>query len=257
MILETDLLYANDQYQRHLDVMVPDGSGPFPVVVCIHGGGWQQGVKEDMYPYAEWLLEIGVASVLPNYRLTGVAPHPAQQDDVRAAMHWMADYAEDYRFDLSRVGLTGVSAGGHLSALIGCRESARDDTPYRIRCMYPVCPPTDMVRFLDDNPGIRPVIEALVGGRIEDRLDVIADVSPITHVHPNAPACVCVHGSVDNLVPNSQSTVFVEALKRAGVDAEAILVPGADHAAFQPGKEPLEPLGGLAPFLDFFRKHLL
>ena len=256
MTLTTDLQYMAGNERGYLDIMRPDGPGPFPVLVCIHGGGWANGEKEGMYPYGEWAVEMGIAAVLPNYRLTGMAPHPAQQDDVLAALDWVAAHAADYSLDASRVAVTGVSAGGHLTAQVGVLATKRK-VDYTIRCIYPVCPPTDMPRFLTDNPDIRPVLEALVGGTAEDKGEAMMDVSPVFHVHPKAPPCVAAHGGADKLVPCNQSEVFVAALRKAGVPAEAIIVPGVDHAAFMPDLEPLEPLGGMKPFREFLSKHLL
>jgi len=257
MTLHTDVPFLPDYEPGLLDMMIPDGPGPHPVVICIFGGGWVGGRKEDMYHFAEWLVEIGIAVVLPNYRLTGVAPHPAQQDDCLAAMDWTAVHAADYGLDPRRMGITGVSAGGHLTALVGLKASRRTDAPYTIRCMLPVCAPTDMRRFVQDNPAIRPTIEALVGGPLEEKDAALCDVSPITHVHRNAPACLMTHGAADSLVPCSQSVILVDALRALGVEADAILVPGVDHVACMPGLDPPEPLGGLKAYQGFFRRHLL
>ena len=255
MLLQIDIQYA-DHEKGWLDVMAPDGDGPFPVVVCIHGGGWQGGAKDDMHVFAEWLLSLGIAAVIPNYRLTDAAPHPAQEQDILASLEWMVDHANEFGFDVGRVGLTGVSAGGHLTAQIGTKASRNDDARFTVRCMYPLCPPTDMAAFALDNPDIRNVLEALAGGPLEERVGLMRDASPIAHVHAGAPACCCVHGDSDGLVPCSQSVMFADALRAAGVPAEAVLVPGVDHAAYQPDSEPAEPLGGLDRYLAFFREHL-
>jgi acetyl esterase/lipase len=81
--------------------------------------------------------------------------------------------------------------------------------------------------------------------------------SPISHIHPQAPPCLMTHGAADSLVPANQSTILVEALTAIGVEAEAILVPGVDHAATMPDISPEEPLGGIASFQTFWRRHLL
>lgn len=255
MIFDTDLRFG-DWERGLLDVMTPDGEGPFPVVVCVHGGGWRFGVKDDMHPYAEWLLPLGIASVLPNYRLSDEAIHPAQQDDVIAALNWIANNANEYHFDVDRTGLTGVSAGGHLSAQVGCLAKERAPR-VRVRCMYPVCPPTNFPQFVADNPGIGETIEQFLGANLADLSVLLKDASPVTHVHSGAPACRCVHGDLDNLVPPNQSRIFVEALRGVGVEADVLSVPNTGHAAFQPNVEPLEPLGGIESYLAFFRKHLI
>ena len=257
MTLHTDVLYSPGNERGYLDITVPDGDGPFPFVVGIHGGAWQGGEKEGMYPYAEILAEMGIAAVLPNYRLTGTDPHPAQQDDVLCALDWAAEHAAEYSLDPARVGVTGVSAGGHLTALVGLKATQATDAPYTIRCMLPVCGPTDMAHFLADSPAIRPVLEALVGGPMEENAQATADVSPITHVHPGAPPCLATHGDIDSVVPHNQSAFLVDALRAVGVEAQLILVPGVDHAAYMPDTDPPEPLGGAEAFRGFFRRHLL
>ncbi len=257
MNLTTDVEYKADSERGYLDVMTPDGDGPFPVVACIHGGGWAGGEKEGMTDYAEILVDLGIACIQPNYRLTGTDCHPAQQDDVSAALDWMVAHAGEYGFDTTRVGLTGVSAGGHLTALVGVKATARTDTGYTVRCMYPVCPAVDMVPFVRDNPDINDAVTALVGGPLAENADAANDVSVTPHVHAGAPPCVATHGEADGLVPCNQSVMLVDALRAVGVEAEAILVPGVDHAAFMPDTGPAEPLGGIAPFREFFTKHLL
>jgi acetyl esterase/lipase len=261
MDFRTDIVYGtnsgHDGNRNLLDVLIPDGTGPFPVVVGIHGGGWSGGDKEGQHLYGEWLAEMGTASVMPNYRLTGSDPHPAQQNDVLDAMNFMAAHAEEWSLDLSRVGLTGVSAGGHLTAQLGLLTTTRNDLPYKVICMYPICPPTDMTKFVLDSPGIRETIEALVGGVAEDHAEAMKDVSPMTHVHADAPPCLIAHGRDDTLVPCSQTTILVDALRAVGAEADAILVPDCDHTGHMPDIEPPEPLGGMEAFKGFFQKHML
>jgi len=257
MTLQTDISYRPDSERGLLDVMIPDGAGPFPVVVCIHGGGWAGGKKDMLYPYGEILQKMGIASVFPLYRVTSTDAHPAQEEDIFAVLGWIAYHSRDYPFDIGRIGLTGASAGGHLSALVGLKATRMHNLPYTVRCILPVCPVTDLTAFLRDNPNIRDVLEALVGGKIEENEARMRDASPVTHVHRHAPPCLCAHGGADGVVPHTQSLELVEALAGLGAQAEAIIVPGVGHAAFMPDSEPPEPLGGRKAFEQFFRKHLL
>lgn len=189
--------------------------------------------------------------------MTGTDSHPAQEEDLFAALRWVAENSETYKLDPKRVGITGCSAGGHLAALIGLKATKRTGLNYSIRCMVPVCPPTDFSLFLRDSPSIRPVLEALVGGPMEENQDVVRDLSPVCHIHKNAPPCLVTHGDADTVVPPSQATSFIAALRAQGVVADVILVPGVDHAAFTPESDPPEPLGGITAFKEFFRTHLL
>jgi len=252
-----NVVYRPDSERGVLDIMLPEGAGPFPAVLCIHGGAWSGGDKSMMHPFGEEFLKLGIASLFPNYRLTGTHPHPAQEQDIFAALEWAAANAERFRLDVTRFGITGASAGGHLTALVGLKATKKRDIGYTIRCMAPVCPPTDFFAFSRDNPSLRSVLEALVGGELEKNEAVIRDVSPIFHVHEKAPPCLVTHGAIDSVVPPAQATSFVDALKSVGVEAEVILVPGVDHAAFNPGTDPPEPLGGIKAFRAFYRKHLL
>ncbi len=116
-----DVEYARPKgLSQRLDVFVPDGPGPWPLLVWVHGGGWQNGDKA-LQATGSQLRQATrgyvVASI--NYRLSGVAPHPAQIHDCKAAIRWLRLHAAEYRIDPARVGAWGSSAGGHLVALLG------------------------------------------------------------------------------------------------------------------------------------------
>ncbi|MCZ9343065.1 alpha/beta hydrolase, partial [Streptomyces sp. TRM76130] len=102
-----------------------DATGPVPVVVFVHGGAWRTGLRDDLGPrFRDWapgpfarLARAGFAVVCPDYRLSGEAPHPAQQDDLAALLAWLRARAADLGVDAARTVLWGESAGGHLAAL--------------------------------------------------------------------------------------------------------------------------------------------
>ncbi len=118
-----------DSDRGKLELFTPDGVGPFPVVVCIFGGGWIHGEKEIMEPYSRVLAEVNIASVNPNYRHTGTHCHPAQEEDISAVLDWVAGNAVVHGLDAQRIGLTGGSAGGHLCALVGLKTTRRPAWP--------------------------------------------------------------------------------------------------------------------------------
>ena len=111
MAVLKDLIYRPGSDRGLLDLTLPEGRGPFPVVVCLHGGGWTGGSKEKMAEYARLLSTAGFAAVASNYRLIGTHTHPAQEQDVFAVLDWIADHAADHALDPGRIGLTGASAG--------------------------------------------------------------------------------------------------------------------------------------------------
>jgi acetyl esterase/lipase len=111
-----------------LDVYIPTtGDGPFPVVIRIHGGGWQSGTNQPIAGLYVTLLQQGFAIVSPRYRLTSEAAQwapspvtfPAQIHDIKGAVRWVRANAAQLNLDPTRVGVCGESAGGHLSALLG------------------------------------------------------------------------------------------------------------------------------------------
>jgi len=258
MNVVTNLAYRSGGERGLLDVMLPEGDGTFPVVVCIHGGGWAEGRKENMHPYGDLLVDMGVAAVIPNYRLSGTHAHPAQEEDIFAVLDWIVEHAREYRFDPQRIGLTGSSAGGHLAVLVGLKGThpARGRRNYRLRCMFPVCGVYDLALRVAERPDRAHRAEALIGGPVSEMGAVERDASPVAHVHPDAPPCLAVHGARDELVPPNQSLRLVDALRAVGADAEAMIVPEAGHGRFMPGSDPPEPLGGRKVFQEFFRKHL-
>ncbi len=130
----TDLRYRPGSDRGLLDLYLPDGAGPFPVVVAIHGGGWQQGDKEYMREYGEVLSAAGIAVAACNHRLTTTDPHPAQQDDIFTVLEWIAANAAEHALDPARIGITGSSSGGHLTALVGLKATKADRQARDTRC---------------------------------------------------------------------------------------------------------------------------
>ena len=95
-----------------LDVFRPDDSKPRAAVLCLHGGFWAKGSKKFMHPLAEGLVEKGYVAVCSNYRLTDVAPAPAQVHDLFSAILFLRKNASEYGIDPGKIGVTGSSAGG-------------------------------------------------------------------------------------------------------------------------------------------------
>ena len=115
-----DLPYATLSESQKLDIYLPDGKGPFPVILSIHGGGFMVGDKGDgqVEPMLRGLKQ-GYAVVAINYRLSGEAIWPAQIYDCKAAVRWIKANAQKYNLDADHIVAWGGSAGGHLSSLLG------------------------------------------------------------------------------------------------------------------------------------------
>ncbi len=223
-----------------LDLYVPAGGAP-AVCMYLHGGGWRVGSRRDgPGPSADWspsffeqVAARGLALASIDYRLSGEARFPAACEDVRAAAAFLAIHADDYGLPETSV-VWGVSAGGHLGALHAL-QSVGTDTPVAAAvCWYA---PTDLDALAADILAVGGTPDRtadsregmLLGGAIDDRLDLARAASPVSAVSMFAPPFLFVHGTADVAVPPRQSARLAEALTAAGGRASVELVPGATH----------------------------
>lgn len=245
-----------------LDLYLPKPEGePFPVVIWVHGGAWQAGSKD--LCRAAFLSGEGYAVVSINYRLTDVAPFPAQIHDCKAAVRWVRAHAKEYGFDPARIGVWGSSAGGHLVALLGTSAGIRElegdiggnlDQSSRVQAVCDFCGPStfraeDYEHEPDKPRGAGPqVVQKLLGGPLNKNPEKARLASPIEHVSKDDPPFLIVHGEKDNVVPVKHSRLLADALRKAGADVTLKVVPDAGHG-----------VGGLANrkmVAEFFDQHL-
>ncbi|GAA1659810.1 hypothetical protein GCM10009830_00970 [Glycomyces endophyticus] len=224
-----DLTYAQIPGFRPLllDLRVPLGDGPFPVVVWIHGGAFLFGdrrfLPDTVPPGAVFdaLVEAGIAVATIDYRFSGEAVFPAQLDDVKAALAYLRDTAEEHHLDADRIGTWGESAGGHLAALAGLTDGG-------IAAVVAWYPLTDLSAMEDLHDAETPMAK-LIGGPPAELPALAAQASPVTHVTAAAPPFLLVHGTADEALPLSQSEVLHERLLAAGASSTFLPVEGADH----------------------------
>ncbi|MEL5991100.1 alpha/beta hydrolase fold domain-containing protein [Microbacterium phosphatis] len=235
-----------------LDVLSPEGAGPHPVVVFVHGGGWRVGDRRTFVPTFpaargfDLIRAAGFAVVSIDYRLTGEAVFPAQLDDVRAALAWVRAHGPEHGLDATRMVLWGESAGGHLSALAGL------DRQRGVRGVVDWYGPSDLIAFPAPGPDDeRPTREeSLVGGPIPEHTDLARAASPARRAHAEAPPFHIAHGDADDLVPPAQSEALHEALRAQGVESTLTLVPGAGHM----WRGVADPAAVMDPALAFARR---
>jgi acetyl esterase/lipase len=227
-MFEANLVYAAILGYRplRLDLYVPAGEGPWPLVVWIHGGAWRMGDRKslpDTYGtlgFFDRIQRRGYAVASVDYRLSAEATFPAQLDDVRAAIGWLRGNAAGFHLDVERLAVWGESAGGTLAALAGL--AADGPRVHAVVDWFGVSDLSTMDSGDADDPGTGPL-----GGVRSPRERVLA--SPVEQAHPGAPPFLCVHGTGDRLVPYSQSERLAAALHAHGVRCDLYPVPGADH----------------------------
>jgi acetyl esterase/lipase len=231
-----------------LDLASPvRGDGPFPAVVCIHGGAWQAGKREDMEFFARYLAEQGYVAATVSYRLAPAHLWPAQIEDVKCAVRYLRAHAKELNIDPANIFATGASAGGHLSLMLGLME-AKDglegtgghaEFPSTVRGVANFFGPTDFKVWTaagetdaakpeDKKSQAQQILEAWLG--TSDRAsDLVRQASPITYVHAGNPPILTFQGTTDDIVPASQATLLHEALEKAGVQQKLVLMQGEGH----------------------------
>lgn len=239
---ERDLVYATvDGRELRLDAYWhPDAPEPAPLVVWVHGGAWRRGSKAN--PRALWLLSKGYAVASVEYRLSPEAIFPAQIHDCKAAVRWLRANADRYNVDPERFGAWGPSAGGHLVALLGTSGdvAALEGTlgvtgvSSRVQAVCDWFGPTDLLRMNDvkgriDHDAPDSPESMLIGAPIQDHPDKVAKANPITYVTADDPPFLLMHGSQDFTVIKNQSELLHDALQRADVSSNLILIDDQGH----------------------------
>lgn len=233
-----------DGEELTLDVWEPPGNtgGDRPAIAMVHGGSWENG-ERSFARRASWLADKGYVVFDIGYRL---APPPRWQDatgDVKCAVGWVRENADEYGVNPERVALEGDSAGGHLALLAAYSEGNPELPP---SCDVPdtgaeavvaFYPPTEMSRFCDEGlPGWYPeldcrgTLDRFIGGTPEEMPERYRLVSPTTHVSPGSPPTFMVQGGRDQLVAPEQSPILAEKLEREGVPYRLLEIPYARHS---------------------------
>ena len=234
------LTYARPGGQSvRLDLVKPSTPGPHAVVLLIHGGGWRGGRREHMLGPARALAKLGYAAATIDYRLSrgNRGAFPAAVSDARCAVRWLRHNAGRFQLDADRIVSIGMSAGGHLSAMLAVASDVTglDDgcdlagvsprvagavayfSPLDLRDRAPMVPGTERIveKFLEVDPADEPARATLA--------------SPIAHVDPRDPPLLLVHSADDAVVRVDQSRLMYRALTRAGVPVTYVELPTARH----------------------------
>ena len=235
--VQRDLAYVPGGHERQkLDLYLPKQSDkPLPIIVWVHGGGWQAGSKENNPLLAYAGKGYAVASI--NYRLSQHAVFPAQIEDCKTAIRWLRAHAKTYNLDPHKIGVAGSSAGGHLVALLGTAgdvkalegQAGNLDQPSQVQCVVDLYGPTDFSTMGGSHSEPNSPESRLIGGPVTENKDKVQRASPLTYISKNCPPFLILHGDKDKVVAYAQSVVFLEALKKAGIDASLITVKDGGH----------------------------
>ncbi|MEN8247670.1 MAG: alpha/beta hydrolase [Bacteroidota bacterium] len=234
-----------------------DLNGPTPVLVFIHGGGWSKGKKEDYLIYLVDFAMKGYVTVSISYRLFDVAKFPAPVQDVKCAINWIRNNADEYMINREKMAVIGGSAGGHLTMMLAYSEedeytedcdTASIQKPQAIVDIYgPVDLTTEYAKGRGETKG-------LIGKLYEENPGAYKAASPVSYISDDDPPTLIFHGTIDSLVPVSQSDSLQIWLDNAGIENEYHRLKGWPHTM-----DLSEDVNEYFQFyMDrFFEKHLL
>ncbi len=236
MIAIVDQVYASHGgVDLRYDLFRPDSPETLPLIICIHGGGWISGCKEDYRELGLDLCRAGLAAAIPQYRLAPLHPFPAAVDDIAEFVRFCRGMAGEWNISPDRIGSFGNSAGGHLAAMAGLQSEPASN----VNAVVDVCGLTDLRNPRDTHLPISwSFIEQFLPMDYAGHEATFEAASPICRVFPGAPPFLVIHGEEDDIVPVSQSDAFVGTLKEKGVPVEYHRYPGEDHG-FSNGSWPL------------------
>lgn len=266
-----DLVYAEvGGAKLRLDLARPRTGGPFPCVVCLHGGAWKMGSRKDLSePFGEVsfgipgasLIEVladrGFAAVSVSYRLAPRNQFPAQIHDAKSAVRFLRTHASELHLDPDRIAALGFSAGGHLAALLGTTGSTEDRTfggtlypnvKSDVACVVDFFGPSDLTLYCQ-TPGIEELFfRPLLGSLFQDNPAVYKKASPLTHVSADDSPFLLIHGTADLVVPVLHSERLHKKLRSAGVESELLPMPGKGHGWF--GDDTIQTTDAAVKFLS-------
>lgn len=246
-----NLAYANTSKTQTLDLFVPEGNGPFPLVINIHGGAFRIGSKEMLdAPVARALLKEGIAVASINYRLSGEAPFPAAVVDAKAVVRFLRANAAKYKLNPNKFLAFGQSAGGNLASMLGTSGGVAEfddpalgnaSTSSRVQGVVDWFGPTDFAQMdaqakaqgcgANDqtHSAANSPESAYLGSELAKVPELVKKANPITYIDSSDPTFLIQKGDKDCTIAFGQSQLLYDALKAAGVTATFDTIKDAGH----------------------------
>lgn len=194
-----------------------------PAILFIHGGAWKGGKRSDMKFYCAKFAGLGYVTATASYRLSGEAPFPAAVHDVKCAVRWLRANAGEYGIDPDRIAVSGNSAGGHLSMMIGYSDDpalegdgGNGGVSSRVCAVVNFYGPADLTTDFAKRQG---VLREFMDGKTHDEApDAYRLGSPLFHLTPDDPPTLIFHGTLDSTVPVEQADRLAVKLDELGIE---------------------------------------
>lgn len=231
-----NVIYSRGKnFRLFCDVYKPDGDGPFPAVIAIHGGAWRHGSKFQMLRHAWKLVSAGYVVIAINYRLSPEHKFPAQVHDCKQAVRWVRYKAEKLNVDPDQIAVFGYSAGGHLAAMLGTTDcddglEGQVDEPFkaystRVQCVAIGGAPCEFEWIRSDS------LRDWLGKSPQADPELYRQAAPLTYVTQDDPPFIIFHGSNDTVVPPESSKKLYQLLQQTGIEARYHVIQGKGHFA--------------------------
>lgn len=236
ILVNQNIIYKEtDQRQLKLDIYRDKSlSGLAPLIIFIHGGSWTSGDKKDYLAYCLPYAQKGYVTASLSYRFSQEAIFPAALEDIICGIRWIKEHGLAYGIDSSRVALVGGSAGGHLAMMAGY---SADETHFKSGCndgeissavqaIVNIYGPSDLTTDFAISQGATP---KFMGATYEENPDIYIEASPVTYITPDDPPTLTLHGTIDKIVPITQSDFLDKTLLNNGVSHEYHRLKGWPH----------------------------
>ena len=257
---EKDVVYGKTKgVDLKLDLSHPQsGDGPFPCVLCIHGGGWAAGSKNGYDGMIKDFAKKGYVAATIEYRFAPAFQFPAQIEDVKCAVRYLRSRANELHINTDKFGAMGESAGGHLSLMLGLMnkedglegDGGNADQSSKVQAVVNYFGPGDFVGNTELNPTGMWIVANFLG-TVDAKSPVVAKASPSTYIDKSDPPVLTFHGANDPLVPLKMSQNLHALLKKAGVEEKLEVEAGLGH-----GWRGKDMERTMKETVEFFDKHL-
>ena len=229
---QCDLAYSETESDiRRIDVFLPGSGGNGACIFFVHGGGWRGGSRQSWHSVMAHFCSLGYVCTSTSYHLLPDYHFPLPFEDVRLAMSWVKERAEEFGFDSDRISVWGSSAGGHLAALLATvkpdedvgvtpEQKIRDTRPRAAVCLCTI------FSVHEEGGFYRP---DFLGGSEEDNPEIYRAASSIDHVSGGEPPFLMIVGDADETTPVTWHEAMHNKLVACGGSPELVVLPGVKH----------------------------
>ena len=220
--------YGREHPRQYMECIYKDGIKNMPVVIWIHGGGFNDEFLTASYRPERAIADLaqkGYFVACIEYRLAQHALFPACITDCQTAILYLKNNSDSLCIDPLRVALWGESAGAYIADMAGSNYNDLKDAD--VQAVVSFYAPSDL-EYTQDR-----FAEDFIGGKNKPDAEMLREASPISYVTKRLPPFLLLHGDSDELVPYEESAMYAKALQSNGNNVELITVKGQGHGFFK------------------------